>query len=523
MNNKIKKYELLSAYLDGELSPEEVEQLENEIKSSLDLQKKLQDLKETKQLVSSAYKKIPESPYFETKLFAELKSRKAWYKSFIKWSPAIALGTATIVLMVFLKFNPGIIENLIEQQKSNIAGFYKENLQPLLFAADLNNEDIFNFAMYKQLPLDKENNQMLHLGYDENGKEYFEIKKEDENRDENNFEKFIVSLDLNKMQKEQIDSIMKQYAEELQAQILVNKNNTVAINSNLWNYQRAIQSDLLTFAAESNRNEFDKFIPGTVSLTSNPNIVKAVNDLRSVKNKNYIILTPDSIFSEELEFDPEQFKMDFKQMQKDLEEESANLKEQSKQLKEMTYKIRYDSSWKKLQDHFNLQKDFSITIDSNICRVVIPKFVIPDVHIPDVDSLFNSFDSIAKNFKFYSYSIPRIEYFNDKMKFHFDGDSSRTFEFRYFNMDSLMGAQREIMDSLKNFNWNNMHYLNDSLVFNNFPGFENFFHNYNGDTDIELQMKELKKELEKFRNEMQDWRKEMKEKFNSQNERDKID
>ncbi len=185
MNRKSKDFELLSAYLDNELSYEERVQLEKTIKSSLLLQKKLEDLKKIKQLTSSAYNKIPESPYFETRLFASLDSQKSWYKKVLKWSPAIGLAFTTIIIMVVLKSNPEIFNNLIEQQKSNITGFYKENLQPLLFAADLNNEDIFNFAMYKQLPLDKDDRQILHIDYDNTGKEFFEIKSVEPNQNEN--------------------------------------------------------------------------------------------------------------------------------------------------------------------------------------------------------------------------------------------------------------------------------------------------------------------------------------------------
>ena len=82
-----------------------------------------------------------------------------------KWIPAAALLFLTIGLMILLKFNPNFINHLVEEQKSNIAGFYKQNLKPLLYAANLTNEDIFNFAVHQQLPLDSTNQQMLKLGY----------------------------------------------------------------------------------------------------------------------------------------------------------------------------------------------------------------------------------------------------------------------------------------------------------------------------------------------------------------------
>jgi hypothetical protein len=503
MNRKAKDIELLSAYLDNELSYEEKVQLEKNIKSSLQLQKKLEDLKKIKQLTSSAYNKIPESPYFETRLFASLDSQKPWYKKVLKWSPAFGLAFTTIIIMVVLKSNPQIFDNLIEQQKSNIAGFYKENLQPLLFAADLNKEDIFNFAMYKQLPLDKDDKQILHIDYDKAGKEFFEIKSVDPSQEENNFEKFVVALNLDEIEKKQIDSIMNQYAEELEAQVLINKNNTVAINSNLWNYQRAIQTDLLAFAEKSNWQEFQKLVPKTVSYNNSRDVVLAVNEVRNTQNKNYIFLTSDSVFSEPMEYDLELYKLQLAELQKDLDVQNTHMRE-------IQFQFEYDSALQKLEN--NLHHNYNIILDSNICRVEISGFDFPDMHFPDFDSLFTAYDSVANNFKFHSQYIPRIEHFDDKIQFHFDGDSLNTYEFEYykFDLDSLMESQSEMMDSMQSHNWNNLYHVSDSLVFKGIPKIDNYFKFYDGEVDIKLEMEQLRLELKKFRVEMKQWKEEFK-------------
>ncbi|MCG6913495.1 zf-HC2 domain-containing protein [bacterium BMS3Abin03] len=506
MRKNTKEYELLSAYIDDELSPEEKAELEQKILSSLKLRKQLEDLQRIKKLTSSSYKRLQESPYFETRLFAEIDSRSPWYKKILRWSPAISLAVLTISIMMVLNFNPDLIKNLVEEQKSNIAGFYKDNLQPLLFTSDINNEDIFNFAMYKQLPLDKQNSQYLQLGYDPQGKEYVEIRNVEAPKNENNFEKFVMALDLNEIQKKQIDSIIEKYADELGNQVLVNENNTVAINSNLWNYQRAIQSDLFAFAENSNSSEFRKFVPSTVSFVSDPKVVEAVKKCRTTKNKNYIILTPDSIFSEPLEFD-------FKKFKEGLKEAEAKLNEQNKQLRNIKVKFNYDSTWKdKSGKHYSWHKNFNVYIDTNICRVNIPNIDIPDFNIANFDSLVGIFDSVASNFKFYSKYIPRVEYFDNKMKFHFNNDSTNTIELNDFSIDidSIMQAQSELMDSLGGQNWRYNYPLNDSLVMRSFPDFKRFFKYFGQESDMKKQMEELKKEIQKFRDEMQDWRKDFK-------------
>ena len=502
----MKKYdqnieELLSAYLDGELSPEESRSIESKINSSPELLKKLEDLRKTKEIVSNYFERLPESPFFETRLFAELKSQKPWYKGVLKWSPAVGLGITTVFLMVVLKFNPQMIDNLIEQQSSNIAGFYKENLQPLLFAADLNNEDIFNFAMYKQLPLNKENNQMLHLGYDTTGREFFEIKDTDINVGNNNYEKFVIALDLDDSQKLQIDSIINQYAAELENQILVNVNNTVAINSNLWNYQRAIQADLLAFAEKSNELQFRKLIPETRSFSKDPNLIKAVNDLRKIKNKNYIMLTPDSVFAENIEFEPaiREHKFDI---------HKKEITDANEMLQKINISVRYDSSWMSRGDQNEWKHKFDIFIDSNSCRINMTKFDIPVIQVPDFKDLFSSYDSIAENFKYYSKYIPKVRYFDNKIKFEFDADSVKSYEFNIYNydMDSLMRSRFDEMDSIQKFNFNNFFELSDSMLTRAFPKFDSYFKYYHGPEDIQIQMGELEKELEEFKKEMKEWK-----------------
>ncbi|MCZ6701565.1 MAG: hypothetical protein O6940_00840 [Ignavibacteria bacterium] len=525
MSKAKKDFELLSAYLDDELSPNEVEQLKRKIKSSLELQKKLEDLQQIKKLTSSSYKNLPESPYFETRLFARIELQKVWYKRVFRWSPAIGLGAIAIILMVILKFNPDVINNLINQQKSNVAGFYKENLQPLLFAADLNNEDIFNFAMYKKLPLDTKDKQYIHLGYDDAGKEYVEIKNLDIVQEENNYEKFLLALELNEDQIKQMDSIINQYAVELEAQVLVNRNNTIAINSNLWNYQRAIQSDLLTFAENFNENKFHKFVPSTIPFSKNPIVVNVVREIRTARNNNYIILTPDSIFSDNIEFDPEEYKSFMRDFEAELsgqdaalKDQEGDLKEQVGRLKDINFHMGYDSSWKKLKYDYSWNKDFKISFDSNLCRVEISDFNMPDVKILNFDSLFSAYDSVANNFKFYSHFIPRIEYLDNMIKFHFDGDSSQSFEFKYhvqFDTDSLVQFQSDLLDTLKYFNWNNFYDFNDSLAFNSMPEFDKFFNFNESNGEIRLEMEELKKELQQFRKEMKDWKKKFKREFKS--------
>jgi anti-sigma factor RsiW len=74
LKKDLQNMELLSAYLDDELSSEKAE-VEKLLATSLELQKKLSDLKRIKQLGNNV-KRIPESPFFETRLMAAIEGQK---------------------------------------------------------------------------------------------------------------------------------------------------------------------------------------------------------------------------------------------------------------------------------------------------------------------------------------------------------------------------------------------------------------------------------------------------------------
>jgi len=72
LKKKLQNMEWLSAYLDDELSQSEKVEVEKLLATSLELQKKLEDLKKVKQL-GNRVKRVPESPFFETRLMAAIE------------------------------------------------------------------------------------------------------------------------------------------------------------------------------------------------------------------------------------------------------------------------------------------------------------------------------------------------------------------------------------------------------------------------------------------------------------------
>lgn len=393
MNKNYTDKELLSAYIDGELSSNEKKTIEEKIKSSLELQKELSDLKKIKELTSNSIDRISESPFFETRLFANLNTQTSNKFSLKKWIPIGSLTLVTLALMAVLKFNPNLISNLIEEQKSNLAGFYKENLQPLLYAADLTNEDIFNFAVYQELPLDSANQQILKLGFDPAGTEYFEIKNVSNTSHASNLKSFVAALDLNEAEVEMIDSIIGSYSDQLSSLVLVNDKNSVAINPNIWNTRKVILADILAFAKRYAGQNYSKILPTEVAELDNKIIMKWVSDAKSVKADQYIFFTPDSIFEDDFVFDIQEFKT---QME-NVKEELAELNEQGAELKE--FRINFDSAYGNHKRNNDKSKRYAISIDKDQIKVNVQKIAvnIPEIDFPDFDSIAIIINEATKN------------------------------------------------------------------------------------------------------------------------------
>lgn len=494
MKKDLQKLELLSAYLDDELNTQEKAEVEKLLSTSLELRKQLDDLKKVKQF-GNRINRIPESPFFETKLMAEIEGQKAQSSGIKKWIPAVALAAVTIILMVVLKINPGLFNKFWEDQKVAIAGFYKENLQPVLLAANLTNEDIFNFALNNELPLDNTRQQYLLLGYDDAGKEFFEIRSTDQKIKRQSYDEFVSAMNLDEQQKQTVDSIIGSYSKALEAQVLINNKNTIAINPNLWNLRKAIFADLLVASEKLNKTKFDRIVPAGISDPEKIELVKAVEKLKNVSGDQYIFVTPDSIFSDSYTFDAENFEKNMKELEK-------NLTVQQQQMKQFTFNIKFDSTYKFIT-RSGSEHPFTVVVDSNICRVDIPDFQVPEISIPEIESFEPLIEQATNNIHFYAYKIPKIEKSKNELKIeYFNDDSVYSYVVNYnsLNLDSIVEANKGIdLENLSKFK--QVKPFDDTMLIK-YQFDRDYYHKYYSDDEFKKEMEELQKELQQLSEEL---------------------
>ena len=499
MNKFYKEYEMLSAYIDGELTKEEVKYIEDKLAVSKDLQQKLTELRRVKELSQSSFQKVIESPYFETKLIASLNSESSSEYKIKKWIPVLGISLTTIVLMLFLRSNPKFFDTIIEEQKTKLAGLYTENLKPLFITAGLTNEDIFDFALYRKLPLDKERGQYLMIGSNEDGSNYFEIKTASIVKKGNDFEKFIAALDLNEKQKLQIDSILESYANDMQGQILVNENNTVAISPKLWNYNKAIFADVMAFAKDANGVQFVKIAPAGFRDINRPQLVEIAEVVKAASDSDYIFMTPDTIFIETFRFDKEKFDDEMRRMQVEMKK---NLKEAENQLRQQNFILNIDKNIVKLRTKGGKENKLEVFIDTNICRVQIPDiyFDWSEISLPNFDDLETQIAAATKNLQSFTIKIPKEGHSRQKFEFRVDvRDSAQKFNFdidipnfktpilpdTFMNDSTFSELYNLKADSISNLF---RQLMDDSMIFYQ--------------KDFQIEMREFQKEMKKLREEL---------------------
>ncbi len=498
-NNIDRKYELLSAYVDNELSDLEIRKIEEDLKSSPDLRKKLDDFKKVKRITSSSVKIVKENPFFETRVAASIRIKEPFYLKFKKFYPLTAIITLSFIIMVILKYNPGIINNLVEKQKSNIAGFYKQNLKPLLYVADLTNEDIFNFAFYHKLPLDSKRQQYLYLSSNSKNGNYFEISSNRQKISDNNLNKFIKGLNLNNSQQKQVDSLLARYADNLQSQVLVNEKNIVAINPNIWNFNKALVADLVSFAAKVNHGKFQNIFPtGDYSLYPNAAMPQLVDKVNSASNDNYIFITPDTIFSDSFYFDKKKFKNDIKKFSNQITKMNDNF----------AFNFQLDSNLIKFNNFSSLGNNFKVYMDSNSFRINVPNAIVPQFPMRGFDSIASKLSKAGDLFRMFSFNFPEMNKGKNFYYKYFYSDSANGAKFKSFNFDSTFTFGNHKLDKLYGKNFKNYRFANpDSL--NKLLKF--FFSDSTAFNQKELQeeMLQVQRQLEEFQKQMQQFQKQI--------------
>ncbi|MGK9476591.1 hypothetical protein [Melioribacter sp. OK-6-Me] len=221
------------------------------------------------------------------------KNQKENIKRFLPILPIILL---TIILMLVFKFNKENIEEFIEERQNDIISFYTGNLKPLFYKTEISNEDVFNFALYKYLPIDKVNNEIVMISDDPAKRDVvYEIKTLPAEVKQNHYKLFTDYLKLNKNQKQRVDSLLDYYKRQIYYSILTDDNQTLAFNPRLSELQKALLADLIKFASKIDKNKIDILFANNY-LPKEQELTDFVENIQKVSDNRFLFVTPDTVF-----------------------------------------------------------------------------------------------------------------------------------------------------------------------------------------------------------------------------------
>jgi hypothetical protein len=412
-----------------------------------------------------------------------------------KWLPVVGLIVLTVALIIFFK-NESIYK-IVDEQKNTIVDYYTKNLKPLFARTPITNEDVYNFAMNNELPLDKNNQQYLKLGDESAQNKYFEFVKNPVTENKDDLGQFEKSFRFNEGEKIKLDSILDSYRDKLRKQIFINDKNTVAINSNLWNLNKAIRADLLMFASESNKEKFKRLYPKTYTIYKDPALPKFVADAKDAEDSNFIFVTPDSVFSSVYYVDREKLKKDIEDMNKNMQEWEKDYKVRIALQKELLNKQKKSSG-----QHFKIQ------VDSNFCRIEIPSIAIPPIKIHDVNRLIAGLNEAVTKSEDFKVKMrtgnKSIEELEKKISTVQVPEPPGTPEKYELNID--LPDLKELIETSISAGLNAVRVMNipnvnvDSIMEIVSAGINDSLSHYDK-KEFKLKMEELKKELEKLKHE----------------------
>jgi hypothetical protein len=223
----------------------------------------------------------------KTNSFAEFTKKYSFY---------IGVGCLTILLVVI--FRGKKLNQYIKEGSSGLASLFTKDLKPLILTSEITNEDVFNFAMFNSLPVNKKENKLLFVDKNNEGKNSISIQTTDYKENTENYKNFVKYLELNSEQKVQLDSLLSHYKAKLYSTILTNDKNTIAVNQNIPLIHSLIAADIMHFAKKVNSSKAKKIYNEGTDVLEPIDIAKIDESIqKNTEPQDYFVHNNDSMYT----------------------------------------------------------------------------------------------------------------------------------------------------------------------------------------------------------------------------------
>lgn len=227
-----------------------------------------------------------------------MKSKAEFRKKLVAYWPYLALFFLTTTLM-FIFYDNNSSTETFRKGKNALLNFYTDNLMPMFYRTEVNNEDIFNFAVYNTFPIDKKENKVLKIKEDDNGSTVFQVENSGYNPESKNYANFLNSVKIDNSSKEGLDSLLESYKEDIYTNILVNDNKTYAVNPKIEILRKTLVSDIYEYVIQN--SELKNVATGIAGLKYQDSEISRLKNIYANELEdsytNLIMFGPDTIFS----------------------------------------------------------------------------------------------------------------------------------------------------------------------------------------------------------------------------------
>ena len=300
---------MLSLYLDGDLPPDDVRELESLLAADADVRRKFGELKRLKELLSARNALTPDIGFWTRLAVAREeadRSRSAGRSSRRMFLPVITAVAAVVAVTTIAVKNRSTLSAFFRENTAAVRDAYTKNILqggvlPLFSKVD--RDQAFQFSMFGTLPLDAKTGTSLKV--DEQSEKGYRIevgKALKHGQNTATFDKFLAEVKPSDEQKQVIDSLLAMTGKRIESSVLIGENNTMAIAPDLPKMNRIVVKNIAACLHPTQRVRFERFLavndaPYTISddnaPVANPEHILAGMH-RMPRVNQYLVLTPDS-------------------------------------------------------------------------------------------------------------------------------------------------------------------------------------------------------------------------------------
>jgi len=321
---------LLSQYIDGRLTENELQKVESLLSQDMSAQRRLKELKQLKDLLISKTKLTPDIGFW-TRFSDVLEQPKKDENNFLpfkrKFVPVMSATAAVVaVVVVILVFQNRIqLLNYFTEKSQVVKEVYEKNrlqgqLLPLFSKVD--KDRALQFSLFGTLPFD--DNSKAELRVDEQSKKGYriEVGKDLKNKTKPvTFDHFLAEVKPTSKQKQLIDSLLELTSRRIESSVLIGENDVVAIAPDFPNINKMMVTNIAACLEPNQRIQLERLLeandaPYTISVQSG----RVIRDDRifqsipqSPRDNRFVIITPDTMMYSQLY-------IDFDSLRKQMEE-----------------------------------------------------------------------------------------------------------------------------------------------------------------------------------------------------------